>query len=541
VKIVVLGGYGVFGVRLCQLLARDGHNVVVAGRRVAPAKALAKEIGADHLVVDRAGDLSALWHLSPHTVVDAAGPFHAYGPRPYGLAEACIAHAVNYLDLCDDPAFCAGISALDHTAQVAGVFVLSGVSSVPAISSAAVTALAAGANEIDVISTAILPGNRAPRGRSVVASILNQCGQQMDVTVDGVSTQMRSWSAPEVFDLGQGIVRKGWTIAVPDQQLFPQAFGARTVMFRAGLELAVMNYALAAISWVRAKTGLNVPKWFVSLVMWVADKLALFGTDAGGMSVKVTTRQDGRWQQRTWRMIARSGDGPFIPAVPARAVLRDTKAVAHGARPAIGVVSLQAIEAAFADLDVTTDLISAEHTPVFAAFLREDFATLAPTIQSAHDVGGPRCWAGRSRVTRGTTLWSRFLARLFGFPHASENIPVTVTMTPKDGGEWWERRFGNASFWSFLKVRNGAMTERFGPLTFRLGLHVTDGQLFYPVSSGRIGPVPLPQRLMPISIAREFEKGGRFHFDVELRAPLTGALMVHYQGWLEPETSGLGD
>lgn len=169
---------------------------------------------------------------------------------------------------------------------------------------------------------------------------------------------------------------------------------------------------------------------------------------------------------------------------------------------------------------------------VFQDYLGADFDLLSPKVREAHEVYGATYWVGRAKVSRGTSLWSRTLAAIFGFPPAADDIAVTVTMTPQNGGELWERRFGNKRFLSFLKVQNGQMTERFGPFTFTLGLHVSQGQLHFPVHAGRVGPIPFPKALLPVSIAREYEADERFHFDVALKAPFTGALMVHYQGWL---------
>ena len=70
--------------------------------------------------------------------VDAAGPFHAYDADCYRLARFCIANKIHYLDLSDDAAFVAGIATLDAQAKAAERIVLSGVSSVSAISSCAV-------------------------------------------------------------------------------------------------------------------------------------------------------------------------------------------------------------------------------------------------------------------------------------------------------------------------------------------------------------------------------------------------------------------
>jgi len=193
-RIVVLGGYGVFGALLCELLVRDGHLVWVAGRTVQKAEALAARIGADALAVDRTGDLSPIWALEPDVVVDAAGPFHAYDGDPYSLVRACLARRVHYLDLSDDAVFTAGIGALQNEALAAGRFALSGASSVPGLSSVVLRELSAGLSDLRLIQSAILPGNRAPRGLSVIASILNQMGRPMRIWRGGAWRQVPAWS-----------------------------------------------------------------------------------------------------------------------------------------------------------------------------------------------------------------------------------------------------------------------------------------------------------------------------------------------------------
>ena len=531
-RVAVLGGYGAFGARLARLLCRDGHEVIIAGRSHAKAAALAGEIGATPLSLDRGGDLAALWAAAPEAVVDAAGPFHGYGDDPYALPRACIARGVHYLDLADDAAFCAGIAALDDDARAAGVFALSGVSSVPCISSAAVAHLADGADEIDTISTAILPGNRAPRGRAVVESILHQCGLPLEVMQDGAPDLQRSWSRPADFLIERGVVRRGWMIGVPDQVLFPKFFGARTVLFRAGLELGVMNYGLAALSWLRGWLGFGMPRWLISLMLFAARMLTPFGSDEGGMSVTVTARFGDRWEEHVWRLFASAGEGPFVPGVAARAILRAPEAVAAGARPAVAAVPLAQVTAAMDDLAITTETAQTPVTPLFVAQLGEAFGKLPKAVQAAHLVYGARRFVGRGRVARGQGWYVRLIAAVFRFPPAVEDIPVTVLMTPEAGGEVWERQFGTQKFRSVLRREGRMMTERFGPFIFTLGLHGTAAGLRFPVKFGRLGWLPLPQWALPRSEALEFERDGKFHFDVALHAPITGALVVHYTGTL---------
>ena len=51
-KITVVGGTGVFGSRLAELLIRDGHEVRIAARSADAVTELARRIGATPLVVD---------------------------------------------------------------------------------------------------------------------------------------------------------------------------------------------------------------------------------------------------------------------------------------------------------------------------------------------------------------------------------------------------------------------------------------------------------------------------------------------------------
>lgn len=538
-KIIVVGGTGVFGVRLAELLARDGHDVCLAARDIVRAKAAAKRLtiltGANVAAVrfDRTGDLAALAGKS--VVIDAAGPFHGYGDDPYRLPRAAIEHRLTYLDLSDNAAFTAGIEALDDAAKAAGVTVLSGVSSVPALSSAVASAVMDGAEHVAQLDVAILPGNRAARGRSVTQSILAQVGRPFELTIDGTPKPVRGWSQPMRYDLGKGMVRTGHLIEVPDCRLSPTALKVPTVLFRAGLELWPMRAGLALWS----RTRWSMPRWMKSAAYVAGQLMRPFGTDKGGMSVEVLGKWSGTpeapaiWERKWWHLRVIKGDGPYIPGVAARAILRDLQSVRPGARAATSDLTLMGAEAALEGLSAETERGSAPAVPVFQQVLGADFDALPGAVRASHDSPGCRVFVGQADVSRGEGLFSRIIAGLFRFPPAGHNVPVSVTKWANGGAsETWERRFGDRVFRSELAPRNGRMTERFGPFVFDLDLTARDGALHFPVAGARIGPLQLPCKILPQSIATETDENGLLKFDVALHVPLTGGLIVHYRGLL---------
>lgn len=169
---------------------------------------------------------------------------------------------------------------------------------------------------------------------------------------------------------------------------------------------------------------------------------------------------------------------------------------------------------------------------LFAQVLGSAFDDLPEPIRATHSTEKLSRWEGRASVRRGVDLWSSVLAWIFGFPSATSDVAVSVTKTVVNGGETWVRCFGAQHFRSHLRATPEGMWERFGLFAFLLDLKHLDGELLYPLKAGRLGPIPLPLWALPQSIAREFVQDASFHFDVKLLAPLTGKLLVHYQGYL---------
>lgn len=537
-RILVIGGTGVFGSRLARLLRRDGFEVIVASRRVSAAQKVADEIGAEALALDREKDLSGILETLADVVVDAAGPFQSYGDRPYRIIEFCIANRLHYFDLSDDAAFTSGVVRFDVHAKHAGVTIISGASSVPAISAAVVADLAAQMTKIDSIETAILPGNQAPRGRSVIASILAQVGAPLRLWRDGAWTAPKAWEEPETYVLAPGIRRTARLIGAPDLELFPERFKARSVTFRAGMELPVLNFALSAYGALRQLGVLQPWQWFVSLAQAIGRATESFGSDRGGMIVSVVGEVANDWVERRWTLFAEAGEGPFIPTTPIRAHLRKLSQLAPGARPAIHDLTLGEIATAMSDLAIRSSVGEQARPTLFQKVLKASFGKLPQAVRKLHAVRRETVFVGRGVVERGAHPAAAIIGAIFGFPTRAQDIPVRVTITPNEKGETWVRDFAGRKFKSHLGQRMDTsaliVTERFGAMSFDLLLVVSDSALEFPVLKGRVFGVPLPRFLLPKSAAREFVCDGVFQFDVKLTAPLGIGQIVRYRGFLNP-------
>lgn len=348
--VLLVGGYGVFGGRLSRLLAGErGLRLVVAGRSLERAQRFCMAHGGVPLAFDRDGDLrEQLGGIAPAIVIDAAGPFQSYGSEGYRLARAALETGAHYLDLADDADFALGIGTLDEVAKATGRVAISGARRVPAISSAAADALVGGLSRVTLIESVILPGNRAPRGLSVVRAVLSQVGKPIRLWRGGEWTTAPGWSALRRTDL-QGAIERRWCafIGAPDLVLFPPRYGARSVLFRAGLELPVLHLGLWLASWGPRLGIVRSLEPFAEPLRWIAKPTRSFGSDRGGMIVTVVGRDAaGQPVRRTWSLVVEAGDGPFVPAIPAYLLTRKILNVCPtaGARPCVGELTLGEIE-----------------------------------------------------------------------------------------------------------------------------------------------------------------------------------------------------
>lgn len=539
-RILVVGGYGGFGGRLSRRLIEQGHEVLVAGRSRDKAAAFANaNRGCRPVTLDRDGNVAGvLAGERPDLLIDAAGPFQESG---YQLAQACIAAGVHYLDLADARLFVTEIGQLDAAANGASVAVISGASSVPALSQAAVGALAAGLDRLTAVEIAISASSRASAGDSVARAILGGVGQPLSLWQGKTWMRRFGWQSlrAERFALpcGRSIGRRLIALAdVPDLELFPERLPGRpAVSFRAGTESSLANLALWAGSWL-VRAGLIRSLVPARRLLVPFHRLtALWGSDRSGMLVRVFGIAGGRRIERRWTLIAERGDGPEIPTLAA-AILANRVAsgdIAPGARDAGGLLTLADFEKNFRSLAIEHATIEIEQPEqLYARVMGPDFQRLSPGVQRMHEVLRDDGAAGHATVERGNHPLARLVAWIMRFPPAGE-YPLHVHFAERDGVERWTRDFGGHRFSSRLRAdRESRLVESFGPLRFAFRVPVENGRLRMELERWSLGALPLPKRLAPRSPAREWEEDGRFRFDVPIALPVIGSV-VHYRGWLQ--------
>jgi len=362
-RVVVIGATGIFGSRIVRRLAHDVRfELVLAGRRHEPLEALQASIGDECLqisVLDVEGEgfPGALAALHPQLVIHTAGPFQG---QDYRVAEACLACGSDYIDLADGRDFVSGFEELDKRAQRAGRLLVSGASSVPALSAAVVDALLPRFAKLDAIEHAINPGNRTPRGDATVASILGYCGQPVRVWRDGRWDVAHGWmeSRRQLFPFGR---RRVGVCDIPDLELFPVRYPlARTVIFRAGLELPLLQWVTWCMG-VMVRVGLirDLAR-HAPLLRRLSEWFSRFGSDVGGMAVELRGEDHhGQPLHLRWWLDADAGDGPQVPVTPAVVLARriaDGLVDIKGAMPCMGLLTLAQIVEGFDGFALRTGL-----------------------------------------------------------------------------------------------------------------------------------------------------------------------------------------
>jgi len=358
--ILVLGGYGFFGGRICQTLATDASiYLLIGGRNITQAQALTYNLGlkfSQGLAIDaHASNLAQrLAELNVNTVIHTAGPFQG---QDYSVAHAAITAGANYIDLADGRDFVAGIEQLNTLACERGVFVTSGASSLPALSSAVVDRYLSMFHRLESIRHGIGSGARAP-GLATMQGIFGYCGKPFLRLKGGSWETTYGWLDLQRYRFPAPVgTRLLGCCDVPDLILFPLRYpGVHTVAFHAGFASASGHLFVWAASQLARLRLISSLTPLVTPLHAISQWLEPFVSDKGAMFVSLEgTGIDGQPLKLDWHLVAVQNHGPHIPCGASIALAKKLAGgdkLPHGAMPCMGLLTVENYLAALQGFDV---------------------------------------------------------------------------------------------------------------------------------------------------------------------------------------------
>lgn len=368
-RVLILGGYGTFGSRIAEMLTSEpGIHLIIAGHDRFKAELLASRLNEqqpdtifeglrlDHDAINLAAQLHG---LNLDLVIHCAGPFQH---QDYHVANACIENGIHYVDIADAAAFVSNIDTLDQTAKKTGTSVISGASSLPALSSAVIQELGRHFDRLDDIEINIAPAHRISRGFATVRSGFESLGSEFPLIRDGHNQTTYCGDELRKVQIGHPVGER-WVcnFDVPDLRLIPEKLPKiKNLRFGTGVQPATLQAGMvlcARLARLIKPTAIPNPlPQLARLGHWLAARWP-GGSEHGGMQIDLRGLSDGNTAQARWQILGLNGDGPWIPAAPAAAMARKLlrgDSIEAGASPCWQLLTLQEILAELAPHAVVT-------------------------------------------------------------------------------------------------------------------------------------------------------------------------------------------
>jgi len=344
-RVLVLGGYGNFGLLIVKKLSQIPNvEVIVGGHNIKKAEVAAKKYGSHSAHIDSTAENLAdrFRELQIKVVINTVGPFQG---QNYHVAQSAIDAAVHYIDIADAREFVLGISKLDAAAMAKEVMIVSGASSVPTLAAAVVDMHLLEFEQLHIIDYGITSSEKIP-GAATVQAVMSYIGKPFRQWRDGAWKWVHGWQSTVRHRFASGMGTRWFgNCDVPDLEIFPSRYpGVRTVRFRAGLGLRTTHCGLWWLSWlVRFKLLRSVIK-LAPILTKIATLLQPLGNGRSGMFVKLTgTGTSGKTITRVWELSADNNDGANIPGMAAVALVRklaDGMFWGKGATPCVDIITL---------------------------------------------------------------------------------------------------------------------------------------------------------------------------------------------------------
>jgi hypothetical protein len=353
-EVMILGGYGHFGLKIAEALIQVNIPVIIVGRsEVKLSKALyglhqkypQAKIGGSCFDIHQDLD-DKLKALKPLLIIHTCGPFQN---QDYLIASICIANQVHYLDISDGREYVRDISLLNDLAVSKNISVISGASSVPGLTSAVIEEFKPLFSQLEHMEFGISSGQQTPGGVATTNAILSYAGKEIP--------SYTGWQGLHRILLPECGKRWQSYCSIPDLDLFPKQYGFKSIEFYGGVESSFLHLSLWCMSWL-VRWGLPIKLSACSNLFYrVSKAFSHSGSDAGGLYIFLTGKDlQNNEKKIKWYIIAKQNHGLFIPTIPAIVM---AKKIFHGqytipgARPCVGLVTLQELLAEMHAYDIS--------------------------------------------------------------------------------------------------------------------------------------------------------------------------------------------
>ena len=346
-RILIIGAYGNFGSFITRSLAKEKNiQLILAGRSLQKSKQLASDINAHNPVETSALDIhinldSALKQLQPDLIIHTSGPFQSQG---YNVAKSCIALGIHYIDLADGRDFVNDITQLHEQAIKSKTLVISGASSVPCLTAALIDHYQDQFKTIDAVDYGITTAQKTTRGLATTAAILSYTGKSFSTIIDGKTATIYGWQDLHAHNYKQLGRRLLANCNVPDLALFPKRYpNIKTLRFYAGLEIPFIHITLWSLSWLVRFGLIKNLQPAASFLLRTSFLFDWIGSSTSGFHMSLQG-QDHNSKEKTitFELTAHSGDGPYIPCMPAILLAKriaNKQLTITGAYPCVGFIS----------------------------------------------------------------------------------------------------------------------------------------------------------------------------------------------------------
>lgn len=330
--VLVLGGYGRCGSRLVSLLSSGvssgqqtdaGIQCIAAGRN--PPSSLRNKIVVALDANDR-NSLQSTLSQGIDFVVNVSGDLEKNG---ISIAQTCLESGVHYVDMGAGLDYAKEFSRLNKQAVKKSVCLVTNAGASPVLSTILADHLAKEFERITRIHVAYSPGNQSTGTRGSTYDTLKKLGKQIRVKEQGRWHEYHVWGQAEKVNFPSPVgVRRLYMNEAMELELFPSRYGAGTVTFRTGFELALFNLGTSWLAWRKRKKKGKRPEIYASLLAKAAWWCRNFGSDKDALGVLMKGEVDGQEIGHVAYLVSRSESSLIIPCTPIASLVK--KWASHG-------------------------------------------------------------------------------------------------------------------------------------------------------------------------------------------------------------------